>query len=61
MLKSIKTDYRNGLSDEQLERLMLLAMNLPNLRDFDVQKVIEAMLLMCTGEGVHKMINLMHV
>ena len=38
-LKGIKSDKRSRLEDEQLERLLILSVNLPELTDFDIQSV----------------------
>ena len=42
-LKGIKSDKRSRLEDEQLERLLILSVNLPELTDFDIQSVVEGM------------------
>ena len=43
-LKYIKNDKRNRLDDEQLNRLLLLAMNLPEkLDDIDISKIVSGM------------------
>ena len=42
-LKGIKSDKRSRLEDDQLERLLILSVNLPELSDFDIQSVVEGM------------------
>ena len=43
-LKAIKTDTRNSLSLQQLERLLILGGNLPEkLSDFNLEKMTELM------------------
>ena len=42
-LKGIKSHKRSRLEDDQLERLLILSVNLPELSDFDIQSVVEGM------------------
>ena len=42
-LKGIKSHKRSRLEDDQLERLLILSVNLPELSDFDIQSVVAGM------------------
>ena len=42
-LKTIKSDTRNRMGHDQLERLWLLSAHLPDLQSFDVSKVVAAL------------------
>ena len=42
-LKGTKSHKRSRLEDDQLERLLILSVNLPELSDFGIQSVVEGM------------------